>query len=174
MVQNSNDLVPCVRGDSINRTDRQMNERATAMMSAIPELHGIGVGLMNEGAPGWSVSVDEAIRALDFAPKDQSRPRIAMYSNILIEESARHASNAHRYLVSLLEQLSNEPELVTTLQTYFEHGLRRGQSAATLGIHPNTLNYRIDRIEALLGASLDDVGWIARLDIALKLRRAAR
>jgi len=75
-----------------------------------------------------------------------------MYSSILIEESARHASNALRYLVSLLEQQANEPELVTTLQTFFEQGQRRGQSAAALGIHPNTLNYRIERIEALLGA----------------------
>jgi sugar diacid utilization regulator len=166
--------VPCVRGDSINRADRQMNERASALVSAIPELRSIGVGLMNEGASGWSASVDEAIRALDFAPKSQRQPQVAMYSSILIEESARHASNALRYLVSLLEQLSNEPELVTTLQTYFDMGQRRGQSAATLGIHPNTLNYRIDRIEALLGASLDDVGWIAKLDIALKLRRAAK
>jgi sugar diacid utilization regulator len=55
-----------------------------------------------------------------------------------------------------------------------QQGQRRGQSAAELGIHPNTLNYRIERIEALLGASLDDIGWIERLDIALKLRRASK
>ncbi|PRY04016.1 CdaR family transcriptional regulator [Paraburkholderia sp. BL25I1N1] len=166
--------VPCLRGDSINRTDRQMTERANAMIAAIPELRGIGVGLMNEGASGWSASVDEAMRALDFVSKSGSQPQVAMYSSILIEESARHASNALRYLVSLLEQLSTEPELVTTLQTYFDQGQRRGQSAAALGIHPNTLNYRIERVEALLGASLDDVSWIARLDIALKLRRAEK
>ncbi|WCM18355.1 helix-turn-helix domain-containing protein [Paraburkholderia bryophila] len=165
---------PCVRGDSINRSDRQTAERATAMIGAIPEIRGIGIGLMNEGASGWSASVDEAVRALDFASKDQSHPHVATYSTILIEECARLASNARRYLVSLLEQLSHEPELVTTLQTYFEQGQRRGQSATALGIHPNTLDYRIERIQTLLGASLDDVGWIAKLDIALKLRGAAR
>ncbi|WP_259460511.1 CdaR family transcriptional regulator [Paraburkholderia sp. BL23I1N1] len=165
---------PCTRGDSINRTDRQMTERANALVSAIPELRAIGVGLMNEGASGWATSVDEAVRALDFSPKHRSQRQVAMYSSIVLEESARHASNALRYLVSLLEQLSNEPELVATLQTYFEQGQRRGQSAAALGIHPNTLNYRLERIEALLGASLDDVSWIARLDIALKLRRVMK
>ncbi|MEM5401088.1 MULTISPECIES: PucR family transcriptional regulator [Paraburkholderia] len=163
---------PCLRGDSINRIDRLTAERASTLAGAVPELRRIGVGLMNEGASGWAATVDEAIRALDFTPKSQGRPQVAMYSSILIEESARHAANARRYLVSLLEQLANEPELVATLQTYFEQGQRRGQSAAALGIHPNTLNYRMERIEALLGASLDDVGWIEKLDIALKLRRA--
>lgn len=166
--------VPCVRGDSINRTDRQTTERANAIIGAIREIRGIGIGLMNEGASGWSASVDEAIRALDFASKEQSQPHVATYSSILIEECARLSSNARRYLVSLLEQLSHEPELVTTLQTYFEQGQRRGQSATALGIHPNTLDYRIERIQTLLGASLNDVGWIAKLDIALKLRGAAR
>jgi len=166
--------VPCVRGDSINRTDRQTTERANAIIGAIREIRGIGIGLMNEGASGWSASVDEAIRALDFASKEQSQPHVATYSSILIEECARLSSNARRYLVSLLEQLSHEPELVSTLQTYFEQGQRRGQSATALGIHPNTLDYRIERIQTLLGASLNDVGWIAKLDIALKLRGAAR
>lgn len=166
--------VPCQHGDSINRIDRQMTERAGELVRALPEVRNVGVGLMNEGASGWATSVDEAIKALDFSPKHSGKPQVALYSNILLEESARHTSNALRYLVSLLEQLSNEPDLATTLETYFEQGQRRGQSAAALSIHPNTLNYRIERIEALLGASLDDVGWIARLDVALKLRRAAR
>ncbi|WP_420211623.1 hypothetical protein ACN8ZM_30310 [Burkholderia aenigmatica] len=31
---------------------------------------------------------------------------------------------------------------------------------------------QLERIETVLGASLDDPGWIAQLDIALKLRHA--
>ncbi len=44
-------------------------------------------------------------------------------------------------------------------------------TAGSLGIHPNTLNYRLDRIEALLDAKIDDPTWIARLFIALRLRK---
>lgn len=163
--------LPGTRGNPINQADRLLIERAGALARAIPEIHAIGLGLMNEGAQGWAISVDEATRALDFAATSGTNAPVFPYSRIVIEESARLAVNAQRYLVSLLEQLANEPDLLATLETYFEHGQRRGQSASALGIHPNTLNYRIDRIENLLGASLDDVSWTAKLSVALKLRR---
>lgn len=162
---------PGKRGDPLNRADRLMIEQAASLAHAMPEIRGIGLGLMNEGAKGWAISVDEATRALDFANQSDNNASVYPYSRIVIEESARLAVNAQRYLVSLLEQLAYEPDLLATLEAYFENGQRRGQSASALGIHPNTLNYRIDRIENLLGASLDDVSWTAKLNVALKLRR---
>ncbi|MFG9101821.1 helix-turn-helix domain-containing protein, partial [Pseudomonas aeruginosa] len=50
-------------------------------------------------------------------------------------------------------------------------GRRRGHTAKRLGIHPNTLDYRLGRVEELLGARLADADWVNRLDIALRLRR---
>jgi len=47
-------------------------------------------------------------------------------------------------------------------------------TASVLGIHPNTLNYRLDRIENILGARLDDASWVSKLDIAIKLRRSTK
>jgi sugar diacid utilization regulator len=164
--------VPCVRGDSLNGSDRRMADRSAHLALALPQVQRIGVGLMNEGAAGWAASAEEALKAIDFAPKGNDRKRISLYSSIVMAECARHASAAVRYLCSLLQQLSSEPELVSTLEMYFQQNQRRRQSALALGIHPNTLNYRIERIESLLGASLDDVDWIAKLDIALKLRRS--
>jgi DNA-binding PucR family transcriptional regulator len=78
-----------------------------------------------------------------------------------------------RYLDSLLERLAAEPELLTTLQTYFEQQQRRKVAADALGIHPNTLNHRLERIETLLGARLDDAGWVAKLYVAIKLRQGS-
>ncbi|MBN3846792.1 PucR family transcriptional regulator [Paraburkholderia sp. Ac-20342] len=68
--------------------------------------------------------------------------------------------------------MSGEPKLVSTLEVYLEQNQRRRRTALVPGIPPNTLNCRIERIESLLGASLDDVGWISKLDIAFKLRRS--
>lgn len=73
--------------------------------------------------------------------------------------------------MSLLEQLGNEPDLLLTLETYLNLGRRRGHTAKRLGIHPNTLDYRLGRVEELLGARLADADWVNRLDIALRLRR---
>jgi len=49
------------------------------------------------------------------------------------------ADNVLRYLNSLLERLSEEPEPLSTLQTYFDQLLRRQITGSVLGIHPNTL-----------------------------------
>ncbi|MGF6636614.1 PucR family transcriptional regulator [Paraburkholderia sp. 35.1] len=165
--------VPCPLGDSVSRGDRLVTQSAKALASALPQLRHIGIGLMNEGPAGWAASVEEAMRALDFAKNDGARDRVRSWTSIVVEEGARRADNARRYLASLLDQLSNESGLLSTLETYFAKGQRRGKTADALNIHPNTLNYRIERIEALLGASLDDVSWVAKLNVALQLRHTA-
>jgi sugar diacid utilization regulator len=164
---------PCPQGEFMGRSDRLMTERANALVNALPSVRRIGLGLMNEGPSGWAASAEEAMKALDIGQREADRGRVCSYASIVIEEGARRSDNVRRYLVSLLEQLSNEPDLLLTLEMYFDQGQRLGKTATALDIHPNTLNYRIERIEALLGASLDDVSWVAKLDVALKLRRSA-
>jgi sugar diacid utilization regulator len=164
--------VPCARGESMTRSDRLMAERAFNLVLALPHVRRIGVGLMNEDARGWALSAEEALKALDFASRGDDGKKVSLYSSIVMAESARQTDTASRYLTSLLQQISSEPELVSTLEVYLEQNQRRRQTAHLLGIHPNTLNYRIERIESLLGASLDDVGWLSKLDIAFKLRRS--
>ncbi|QGZ60177.1 PucR family transcriptional regulator [Paraburkholderia acidiphila] len=182
--------LPCVRGDSMTRNDQRAAEHAAALARAEPRVRSIGIGLMNEGARGWAASVEEALKAVDFAPRggradsvdnaDENSNesgnvlRVHRFSSIAIEESVRSSANVLRYLVSLAEQLATEADLLATLEAWFASGQRRRQTAETLGVHPNTLDYRLERIETLLGAKLDDAQWIARLDIALKLRRATQ
>jgi len=129
---------------------------------------------MHQFAAGWATSVEEALKAIDFSPNHHDSRKVRRYSSIAIQESVRGTANVLHYVVSLIEQLANEPDLLSTLSAYFEHGQRRKPAADALGIHPNTLIYRIERIEAVLGASLDDAEWIAKLDIALKLCRSPR
>lgn len=126
---------------------------------------------MNHGARGWARSMEEALKALDFFSGERAERAVRRYSNILVEDGIRGSENALRYLVSLLEQLGNEPDLLLTLETYLNLGRRRGHTAKRLGIHPNTLDYRLGRVEELLGARLADADWVNRLDIALRLRR---
>jgi len=164
--------VPCPPGDSVSRCDQKMTTYATSLAYAVPEIRRIGIGLMNDGPSGWAASVEEAIRALDFGSGDGTDRRVCAWSSFVIEEGVRRADNVRRYLLSLVEQLSNEPGLLTTLEVYFAKGQRRSTAANALNIHPNTLNYRIERIETILGASLTDVSWIAKLSVALRLRHA--
>lgn len=166
--------IPARLGDLIGMSDLQMGKQIAAVAEAIPEIKSIGVGLMGEGAAGWAMSAEEASRALSLGRAQGSEERVWLYSKIVLEESVRGTKNALRYLVSLVEQLAGEPELLETLKTYFDQLQRRKVTASVLGIHPNTLNYRLERIENILGARLDDASWISKLDIAIKLHGSAR
>ncbi|MFG7960912.1 PucR family transcriptional regulator [Pseudomonas aeruginosa] len=163
--------LPCSQGETISHSDQRTARGAGVLLTLAPEVRCIGLGIMNYGAQGWATSADEAIRALDFFCNESADRIVKRYSSILIEDSIRNSKNVLRYLVSLLQQLANEPELLLTLETYLSHGRRRGHTAKRLGIHPNTLDYRLGRVEQLLGASLDDTTWSGKLDIALKLRK---
>jgi carbohydrate diacid regulator len=166
--------IPARLGDLIGMSDLQVGKQIAALAETSPEIKAIGVGLMGEGAAGWAMSAEEASRALSLGRAQGGEESVWLYSKIVLEESVRCTKNALRYLVSLVEQLASEPELLETLKTYFDQLQRRKVTASVLGIHPNTLNYRLERIENILGARLDDASWISKLDIAIKLHGSAR
>lgn len=82
--------------------------------------------------------------------------------------------NVVRFFDSLMERLAPEPHLLKTLQAFFEFRQHRKVVAGALNIHPNTLSYRLERIETILGARLDDIGWLSRLCAALRLRKLSQ
>ncbi|MGU7772922.1 PucR family transcriptional regulator [Burkholderia sp. MR1-5-21] len=166
--------IPVRLGDLTGISDLQMARQIASIADTLPEIDAIGVGLPGEGASGWAMSADEAGRALCFGRRRAEQDRVRLYSEIAVEESIRGTKRALGYLVSLVEQLAGEPDLLETLRTYFDQLQRRKATASVLGIHPNTLNYRLERIENILGARLDDTGWISKLDIAIKLRGALK
>ena len=166
--------IPTRLGDPMGVSDLQVGKRIAPIAETVPEIKAIGVGLMGEGPAGWAMSAEEASRALGLGCARPGEERVRLYSQIVLEESVRGTKNAMRYLVSLVEQFANEPELLETLKTYFNQLQRRKVTASVLGIHPNTLNYRLERIENILGASLDDASWISKLDIAVKLHGSTK
>lgn len=167
--------VPCEHGDPMHLSDTKIAERVAAFAQSTDEIKAVGLGLAGTSAKGWAESANEAIRALDFARGSDSVLRsVHRYSEIVIEESVRSVDSASRYLLSLVDHLSSEPDILLTLETFFAHKQRRKVAAGALGIHPNTLDYRLERIENALGAALDDVGWIAKLKVALTMHRHRR
>jgi DNA-binding PucR family transcriptional regulator len=90
-----------------------------------------------------------------------------------LQESALRSGSALRYLEALINRLSHEQELLQTLSLFFEYGQHRRQASERLGIHPNTLNYRLGRIEEILGADLSDINWLAKLHVAIQLRQVS-
>jgi carbohydrate diacid regulator len=163
--------VPCQRGDSVVTTDRRIGAALSAAVPALRPVCSVGIGLVNQGPSGWAATATEAIRALEWGLANEPSVHVHAFSRIAVNESVRYADTTLRYLDSLIERLTHEPELLPTLETFFRLSQRRKDAAAALGIHTNTLTYRLERVEALLGARLADFESLINLYIALKLRR---
>jgi sugar diacid utilization regulator len=164
---------PCIRGDSLLASDRRMGELATRLIEAVPEFKQVGVGMMGLGSSGWAGSVEEALKALELGERCGGSHGAYRYSDIALNEGARRSDNVLRYLESLIERLSHEPDLLKTLECYLEQLQKRKQTASTLGIHPNTLNYRLERIQEIAGGRLENPAWLARLYVAIQLRKGS-
>ncbi len=70
-------------------------------------------------------------------------------------------------VAELVTVLHDHPALHETLVAYFDHDLDVTATAAELHLHPNSLRYRLTKIEEVLGRSLKRPATIAELHIAL-------
>lgn len=75
-------------------------------------------------------------------------------------------------LLRLLAPLEAHPELLRTLEVYLQARLSLKGAARRLGLHSNTVLYRVHKVEELTGLRLDRVEDLCLLGMALQLRQA--
>jgi len=63
--------------------------------------------------------------------------------------------------------------LATTLSSWLQHWGQRSTIAAELGIHPQTVAYRVNQLREVFGDDLDDPRWRLSAELAL-LSRSGR
>jgi hypothetical protein len=85
---------------------------------------------------------------------------------------ALESSRGQERLMRLVKPLEEHPDLWQTLEAFLKAGLSLKRTAHRLGLHPNTVLYRIHRIEELTGLHLERVEDLCLLQIALQLREA--
>ena len=66
----------------------------------------------------------------------------------------------------------NNADLVSTLDAFFAANGSPKEAAERLGVHRNTVLYRLDRIRDITGYDLDDAGLRMRLQLALHIHLA--
>ena len=95
---------------------------------------------------------------------DALEPSVAL----LGPSSARHLRER---LMRSLEPLDHEPRLRAAVVAYLDAELDVGRAARALGLHRNSVRYRLDRAEQLLGRSLRSPGTVATIHLALLAER---
>lgn len=88
---------------------------------------------------------------------------------LLVSGAPRLAGQLRRRVLGPLEAYEGgvSGTLLRTLREYFDASMHRGRTAALLEVHPNTLDYRLGRIEELCEVTMSDPRDIARIELAL-------
>lgn len=138
-------------------------------------------------AAGLRVGVGSPVRIEDAARSDTTArhalgqttaaspvvwwDRVVTEGALALIEPQRAAAYAESFLAPLGSADAAADELLATLRSFLRHHGSRGEVAAELGVHRNTVRNRIAHIETALGRSLDDPQ--ARVDAWIALQAGA-
>ena len=147
-------------------------ERASLVGSGLPLL--AAVGTVSSGLQGFVQSHHDANRAKHMAGLLSRRPGSVIHyrSVALASLIASDPDHALRFLDAelgpLMEDSDSIRRLRATLSVYFEEGMRPVRAARRLGVHQNTVAYRIAQAEEAIGRPLTE----RRLELETALRLA--
>lgn len=123
--------------------------------------------------------LDDVRAAVDVGERlgrDGHWPLHTLVPEVLVAGNPATTRALRRAVIEPLErnlERRNAADLRLTIEAYLDSGLDRAATARALHIHPNTLDRRLDRVEATTGLRLGDVADLTRLHLALIADRLA-
>jgi sugar diacid utilization regulator/putative methionine-R-sulfoxide reductase with GAF domain len=155
---------------------------ALVLAGAVPVMKpgtaSVGIGNLANSVGELSRSHLEARQALRLTRRAGGRGRVASYRSLgafrlLLEVQSPDA--LRRFVEELLGTLlkyaqSRDTPLLETLEALSAARWVRRAAARQLGIHINSMSYRVERIQALTGLQLDDPETRVAISIALRAR----
>lgn len=123
---------------------------------------------------GAAAALEEARLALTVALTAPAGPPVQRHD--ALEPSVAllgtgSAGPVRERLREALEPLDREPRLRAAVVAYLDAGLDVGRAAHALDLHRNSVRYRLDRAEQVLGRSLRSPGTISTIHLALLAER---
>jgi len=142
----------------------------------------IGVGRGTLDVRRARAVYDEAREAAEIGLRLEPTPRVVAFWELgvlhwlaRLPEPIVLANPFFDRVVALdLQDQRTHGELVATLEAFLDHGGALGAASELLGVHRNTLLYRIDKIEQNLGVDLKDAPTRLNLHVAVKAFRLNR
>lgn len=135
----------------------------------------MGVGRAKRGLAGIQQSHREAKQALLIGRRLHGAGQImrfddlGVYRLIFAAEQLPELREFHDEALSPLVEydLAHGADLIATLRAFFDAKCGPKEAASLLGVHRNTVLYRLERIHAITGLDLDDANVRLRLHLAL-------
>ena len=131
----------------------------------------LGLGQYHPEISGLVASYKGAKKAARLGMKLMPKQEVFLYSELLLPIILEQADRGlqKQFVENELGGLIQHPDLVETLSTHFDSNLNLKKTAYELGIHKNTLYYRLAKIKKVLGVDPQEFGQAIRLKAALYL-----
>lgn len=139
-----------------------------------------GLGRMCLGLEDYADSYSEAALALDLARRRSkagevlTEPDLGLYGLLARAPTRRSLeSMVEDALGPIIEaDATSGSEYVKTLHAYLDADRHLEHAAANLYVHPNTVRYRLSKVQGMLGVDLRDVDDRFLLELALRVQAA--
>jgi purine catabolism regulator len=140
-------------------------------------LFSCGVGRVATQVQGIPQSFREAQRAVEIGRrlfgegKIHSFARLGIYRLLFYLDGQSELTAFYQEMLGPLLDYDarHDGTYIKTLESYFHYNGNLSQTARTMHFHRNSLIYRLERIEEILGRSLEDAELRLSLQIALKI-----
>jgi len=145
-------------------------------------LYSCGIGRIAKNLQGIPQSFREAQQALEIGRrlfgegKLHSFVHLGVYRLLFHLDGQEELDDFYQEMLGplLAHDARNDGTLVETLEGFFRCNGNLSETARVMHLHRNSLLYRLDRIEAILGRSLEDSELRLSLQIALKIHHLQR
>jgi DNA-binding PucR family transcriptional regulator len=116
----------------------------------------VALGTPGHGVEGFCQSHAEALRARQVAKLGRARSGWTPFDDVALDALTTHdLDEARRFVERELGPLASEDDAIlrlrATLRVFLEEGSSFVRAARRLGVHENTVTYRVHRAEELLG-----------------------
>ena len=133
----------------------------------------IGIGRYHPGLLGLARSYQDARIALSLGHHFNGHNQVYCLDRLGIAAFIGVADKQTKVELAkhLLSPLDYEPDLLLTVETFFEKNCSPSATARQLSIHRNTLNYRLDKLASLTGLDPRCFDDAVQIRLALLLRK---
>jgi carbohydrate diacid regulator len=132
----------------------------------------IGIGRYHPGLRGLASSYEDAQAALKLGRRIIGANRVHCLDGLGTASFVGVSDEKTKVDLAtfLLGPLEQEPDLIQTLHSFFEHDCSPSVTAAALNVHRNTLAYRLEKIASLIGLDPRKFEEAVQIRLALILR----
>ncbi|MEX2536451.1 MAG: helix-turn-helix domain-containing protein [Trueperaceae bacterium] len=132
----------------------------------------IGIGRYHRGAGGLARSYADARAALGLGQRLSAADRVHSLDTLGVAAFVGVSDERTKMELAkhLLSPLDADPELITSLEVYFREDCHPSRAAESLGLHRNSLNYRLEKVALITGLDPRVFDQAVQIRLALVLR----